>query len=142
MSCSTVHPVQARAAGFLLPLALALAVFSADAAAQSRHVLVNGQRMSDGHVAALAQRQCAHIPDGSYWLNLQTGAWGYAGDAQVQGVLGDACRQQTGASGGSGRYGPFVTHRRAQEEANKYRAQGFRTAVFHDGMGYWVDVRR
>ncbi|MDB5928290.1 MAG: hypothetical protein JWN13_7226, partial [Betaproteobacteria bacterium] len=29
-----------------------------------------------------------------YWLNLQTGAWGYAGHARVQGVLGDACVRQ------------------------------------------------
>ena len=62
--------------------------------AQSRWVIVNGQRMSDAQVAYLQQRACSSIPDGHYWLNMQTGAWGYAGNPRVQGVLGDACGRQ------------------------------------------------
>ena len=66
----------------------------APASAQTRRVLVNGQRMSDVQVAQLERRACTGIPDGNYWLNLQTGAWGYAGNPRMQGVLGDACARE------------------------------------------------
>ena len=62
--------------------------------AQPRFVVVNGQRLSDGQIAQLEQRACTGIPNGQYWLNMQNGAWGYAGSARVQGVLGDQCTQQ------------------------------------------------
>ena len=57
--------------------------------------------MSDEQVQALAQRACTPIPDGAYWLNMQTGAWGYIGNPQVQGTFGDACRQQRTGGGGA-----------------------------------------
>ncbi|MBL8316605.1 MAG: hypothetical protein JNK55_22975 [Rubrivivax sp.] len=41
-----------------------------------------------------------------------------------------------------GRYGPFATARRAQEVANRFKADGWRAAFFHDGDGWYVDVRR
>jgi len=123
----------------LLPLALAL--FASAAGAQSRYVFVNGQRMTDPQVQALAQRACTEIPDGAYWLNLQTGAWGYAGNPQVQGTFGEAC-QGVGNPGGAFRLGPYATLGRANEEAAKYRAQGYRAVAFHNGDGYYVDVRR
>lgn len=122
--------------------ALLLALFAADASAQSRHVIVNGQRLGDAQVAALARRNCSDIPDGAYWLNMQTGTWGYAGNPQVQGVLGDGCRQQTGSPGAAFRRGPFVSMNRANQEANAYRAQGYRAVPFHNGDAYYVDVRR
>lgn len=125
----------------LLPsLPLALALLAADAAAQTRNVWVNGQRMSDAQVQALSKRACTHIPDGSYWLNTETGAWGYWGNPQVQGTFGDACGQQAG--GGAFRAGPFATMNRANQEAAKYRGQGYRAVAFHNGDGYYVDVRR
>jgi hypothetical protein len=45
-------------------------------------------------IAHLERRACAPIPNGKYWLNTQTGAWGYAGNPHVQGVLGEACVRQ------------------------------------------------
>jgi hypothetical protein len=80
-----------RALGIVLVGWLAV---SGAAPAQTRMVIVNGQRLSDAQVAYLERRACAAIPNGRYWLNSQTGAWGYAGRAQVQGVLGDACGRQ------------------------------------------------
>ncbi len=143
---NTRQPAAPAVAGKRLAIvvgALMLVLFAADASAQSRAVIVNGQRLSDAQVMALARRNCSDIPDGAYWLNTRTGAWGYAGSAQVQGFLGDACRSQSsGAAGQAGRYGPFGTLRRANEIANGYRAQGFRAVAFHNGNGYWVDVRR
>jgi hypothetical protein len=51
-----------RAAALLPALPLALALLSGDAGAQSRNVFVNGQRMSDEQVNALAQRACIPFP--------------------------------------------------------------------------------
>src|SRR5690349_2693540 len=62
--------------------------------AQSRMVVVNGQRLNDMQVASLEQRACTAIPNGSYWLDLRTGAWGYAGDPRVRGVFGEYCGRQ------------------------------------------------
>src|SRR6185295_2772442 len=112
-----------------------------DAAAQTRNVWVNGQRMTDAQVLALAQRACTPIPDGAYWLNMQTGAWGYWGNPQVQGTFGEACQQQVGGGGaGAFRRGPFPTMNRANQEAATYRAQGYRVVAFHNGDGYYIDV--
>jgi hypothetical protein len=141
MMCpSNIHSASVRRAGVVMSLAVAMSVFSCGAMAQSRQVFVNGQYLSDAQVAALARRNCAFIPDGAYWLNLQTGAWGYAGNWQVQGILGDACRG--GGGGDTSRYGPYATMRRAEEVANQYRTQGLRAVAFHNGDGYYVNVKR
>ena len=62
--------------------------------AQTRMVVVNGQRLNDAQVASLEQRACTHIANGAYWLDVQTGAWGYAGNGRVQGVFGEMCGQR------------------------------------------------
>jgi hypothetical protein len=125
-----------------LALALGLCVAGADALAQSRRVIVNAERLNDAQVARLERANCRGIPDGAYWLNTQTGAWGYAGSTQVQGHFGDACRSGGNAGGADGRHGPYATLRRAQEVANQYGAQGYRALAFHSGDGYYVDVKR
>lgn len=145
MTASKTISAPIRAAVILPLFATVLAGWSVDASAQSRFVFVNGVRMSDGQVAALAQRQCADIPNGSYWLNMQTGAWGYAGNPQVQGVLGDGCRGGAGpddATNLDGTQGPYPTMRRAEEVANGYRQRGLRAASFHNGDGFYVRVSR
>ena len=68
------------------------------AMAQTRAVIINGQRVSDAQIAQLEQRNCARIPNGNYWLNLQTGAWGYAGDPRARGVFGAACQRSKSLS--------------------------------------------
>lgn len=75
----------------LFALTLGLCAFAAQA--QARFVFVNGQRLSDAQVAVFDRVQCTRIPNGSYWLNGATGAWGYAGNPRVQGYLGDLCRR-------------------------------------------------
>lgn len=119
-------------------------LLSAQAIAQSRWVYVNGQRMSDAQLADLARRNCADIPNGLYWLNNQTGAWGYAGNPQVQGMFGASCAGGGAAANtnADGTTGPFVTLRRAEEEADKYRARGHRVMAFHNGDGYYIRVSR
>ncbi|MFN0037901.1 MAG: hypothetical protein ACKVP2_00100 [Burkholderiales bacterium] len=135
-----------RLPGVFVSTAIVLSILcGTQASAQSRWVFVNGQRLNDRAVAELERLQCTDIPDGAYWLNTQNGAWGYMGNWQVQGVLGDRCNK--GGDSGSalnrdGTYGPFVTMRRAEEEANRYRAQGFHAVAFHNGDGYYVRVSR
>lgn len=41
----------------------------------------------------------------------------------------------------AGRYGPYPTMRRANEVANWFRQQGYQAVAFHNGDGYYVDVR-
>lgn len=75
----------------VLTLLLAAGAFAGVAAAQTRYVIVNGQRLNDAQVAFLDRVQCARIPNGKYWLNTITGAWGYAGNPFTQGYLGALC---------------------------------------------------
>jgi len=65
--------------------------------AQSRLVVVNGQRMSDQQIQQLEYFACTPIPNGWYWLNLNNGAWGYVGNWQVQGYFGDQCGRPNNA---------------------------------------------
>lgn len=120
-------------------------LYGTEASAQSRWVFVNGQRLNDQQVARLDRMQCTAIPNGSYWLNPRTGAWGYMGNFQVQGILGDGCND----GGGSGRavnpastFGPFATMRRAEEEAYLHRQRGLNATAFHNGDGYYLRVWR
>lgn len=41
----------------------------------------------------------------------------------------------------AGRYGPYATLRRANEVANWFRQQGYQAVAFHNGDGYYVNVR-
>jgi hypothetical protein len=83
-----MNPERAAVLALILTLGAAF-----PAAAQSRWVILNGQRLDDAQVAFLEQRACTAIPNGQYWHDLQTGAWGYARNPQPQGVIGEACRQ-------------------------------------------------
>jgi hypothetical protein len=141
---SSTHTRTGRVTRCLVAAALGLAAFGA--CAQSRIVIVNGRLLSDEQVAYLARLNCSsEIPEGSYWLNGTTRAWGYAGNPQVQGVLGDGCSVTGGTGGqvaGNGSYGPYATLRRAEEVANDFRRQGLQAIAFHNGDGYYVRVKR
>ena len=117
----------------------------ADAPAQSRWVVVNGQRLSDAQVADLARRNCSDIPNGGYWLNTHSGAWGYSGKSQVQGALGDSCNRGIGPNyprNRDGTIGPFATRNRAQQVVNEYGRHGINAIWFHNGDGFYVRVSR
>jgi hypothetical protein len=108
-------------------------------------VFVNGLRMDTPALARLDRAACTRIPDGAYWLNTRNGAWGYAGNPTVQGVIGDACSATGGTGGqvaGDGTYGPYATMRRAEEVANDLRRQGRRAVAFHNGDAYYVRASR
>jgi len=77
----------------LVVAATALCLLASASMAQGRRqVYINGVRLNSSQLATLQSMHCAFIPDGAYWLNLRTGAWGYAGNGRVQGYLGDPCR--------------------------------------------------
>ncbi|MBK7531934.1 hypothetical protein [Piscinibacter sp.] len=118
-----------------LAITLLLGLAAATAGGQTRFVVVNGQRLSDAQVAQFARLNCSVVPDGRYWLNPASGAWGYAGGPQ-QGRVGDGCRNRDGTEG------PFATLRRAEEVANGYRGRGQHAVAFHNGDGYYVRVAR
>ena len=71
---------------------LIAALLCTGAAHAQRVVIVNGERLTPTQLAWLEHFNCTPVPNGSYWLNLQTGAWSYAGTVQRQGFVGDACR--------------------------------------------------
>ena len=74
------------------PHCLAAAVFglslSYGSTALARTVIVNGVLMGPADIAVLQWIHGDYIPDGSYWLDFNTGAWGYQGGGQ-EGVIGE-----------------------------------------------------
>ena len=85
-------------------LLAALAALGAPALAE-RQVWVNGKRATSVEIASLDRLQCTRIPDGRYWLNTNTGIWGYWNDPRPQGRLGDYCNSSGGQA--TNRRGPF-----------------------------------
>ena len=76
----------------MLIVSVALAVSLPVLAQQiSRQVIVNGAEMNRAQLMVLDALNCGSpVPDGRYWLNTQTGAWGYQGGGQ-EGVIGEDC---------------------------------------------------
>lgn len=57
-----------------------------------RFIVVNGQRLSIPEIHSLEQLHCGPVPNGRYWINLQSGFWGFEGNPQPQGYVSDNCR--------------------------------------------------
>jgi hypothetical protein len=66
---------------------------------------------------------------------LGLGLAGALAAAVSAGAAGRAPQQQVR------RFGPFATMRRANEVADTFRRQGCQAVAFHNGDGYYVDVR-
>ncbi len=64
-----------------------------------RQVIVNGAVMNRAQLNLLDTLNCGSpVPDGRYWLNTQTGAWGYQGGGQ-EGFIGQDCAASQGQGG-------------------------------------------
>ncbi|MBV1910756.1 MAG: hypothetical protein KUG78_15745 [Kangiellaceae bacterium] len=63
------------------------ALFSLSAKSQDRHIHINGQHLDAQVIADLDQLVGQPVGDGYYWLNMQTGEWGYEDNNQTQGVI-------------------------------------------------------
>lgn len=76
----------------MLALCAALAASLPTQAQQRfRQVVVNGALMNQGQLMVLDALNCGSpVPNGRYWLNIQTGAWGYQGGGQ-EGFIGENC---------------------------------------------------
>jgi hypothetical protein len=55
-----------------------------------RYIVVNGTRLNLAQIQQLERFHCGPIPNGHYWLNPNTGIWGYAG-GPPQGHISDNC---------------------------------------------------
>ena len=71
----------------------------ADPQEPSAAAWARGALMNPGQLALLDRYACTTVPNGNYWLNVQTGLWGYAHNPQPVGYIGAAC----GSGGGGGR---------------------------------------
>ena len=69
-------------------------VFNTTISHAERFVIINGQRLDNQQLYSLQQTHCGPIADGNYWLNYNTGLWGYAGNSTPQGYITDNCYQQ------------------------------------------------
>lgn len=52
-----------------------------------RHIHVNGEHLDSQNIALLDQLTGNQTPNGYYWINMQTGEWGFENNAQVQGII-------------------------------------------------------
>ncbi len=95
-----------------LAFAIAAAFASAPSQAQQRFVVVNGQFMSAEQLYVLDQMAGGFVPNGAYWVDPNTGIWGYAGDPTPRGQIGGTAAGQSGGTNYSGALdrGPFGTY--------------------------------
>jgi hypothetical protein len=71
------------------------------AQAYQREVYVNGQRLSSTELEQIDLQFGACLADGRYWLDADTGRWGYEGEPAPRGKVGVLEPQYVGASVGS-----------------------------------------
>jgi len=57
-------------------------------------IIVNGHRLSFEQIQRLEQIHCGPIENGDYWLDVNSGLWGYAGTPIPEGYITDNCYQQ------------------------------------------------
>jgi hypothetical protein len=71
----------------LASLILCLALGAQTSQGFGRFVIINGHLLGMYELATLDSAAGTLVPDGRYWINLQTGEWGYEGGPR-QGVIG------------------------------------------------------
>lgn len=70
-------------------------------AENERHIHLNGEHLSNENIQLLDQIVGNLVGDGYYWLNMQTGQWGYEGNDQIQGVIASIANQQQSVANNS-----------------------------------------
>lgn len=97
--------------GILTALLVAVAVISAAAPsqAQQRFVVINGELLSPQQLYVLDQLVGGYVPNGAYWVDTNSGIWGYAGDPTPRGRIGAGGGGGTNYSGALD-HGPFGTY--------------------------------
>ncbi|MEM0945664.1 MAG: hypothetical protein AAGI70_17145 [Pseudomonadota bacterium] len=74
----------------ILPI-VAFAVLCLATLPASAQTIVNGKRLTAAATEALAAYSCGPVWPGSYWLNMTTGQWGFAGNPIPMGHIRDRC---------------------------------------------------
>lgn len=82
------------------------------AQAQRRYVVINGELLSSEQLYVLDRLAGAYVPNGAYWVDTNTGIWGYAGDPTPRGRIGAGVDGGGGGTNYSGALdrGPFGTY--------------------------------
>ncbi len=52
-----------------------------------RHIHINGNHLSDAQILELDQALGYEVPNGFFWLDANTGGWGYEGNDEVLGSI-------------------------------------------------------
>jgi hypothetical protein len=112
-----------------------------DLPAQTRAVVVNRQKVPDTTLAALERGSASRIPDGHYWYDAFSGAWGLEGGPTAGFIMPGlplGGRLAADASGGAGPTGVFINGR----ELHPLDVQGLRaiTGTVLPGR-YWVNAQ-
>lgn len=68
-------------------LAALIATAGTSALAQQRLIRLNGAILTDYQAYQLDNLAGTHVPNGAYWLDFETGLWGYEGNPTPQGRL-------------------------------------------------------
>lgn len=104
----------------------------------TRDVVINKTRLSDAKVNALEQKFRVRIPDGSYWYDRVSGAWGVEGGPTAGFILpGLNLGGPLRADASKGRTGVFVNGR----ELHKLDVQALqRITPVYRGR-FWVDAQ-
>ena len=77
---------------FILPLLLILSTpLIAD---HERHIHVNGEHLDANAMTQMDQLFQGKVSNGFYWLNRQTGEWGYEDNETIQGVIEQIAQTQ------------------------------------------------
>ena len=63
-----------------------------------RDITINGYRLSEQELAYLDAVAGAQVPNGNYWLDPQSMAWGVVGNPQPMGVVGGGTQPSQGQS--------------------------------------------
>ena len=67
-------------------LILGLIIATSQAWAE-RYINVNGEQLDEQTALMMDSLFGYSVPDGFYWLNTQTGEWGYENEDEVQGII-------------------------------------------------------
>ena len=81
-----------------LVLLVGLSVFAIHGFSEERHIHLNGQHLEANQIVIMDQLFGQMVPNGYYWINENTGQWGYEGNPNAQGMVPALLAQQQSAS--------------------------------------------
>jgi hypothetical protein len=83
-------------------------------AQEPRHIHFNGEHLDQETILVMDQLYGYQLANGNYWINTQTGEWGFEGDNRVQGVLSQVAQIQQQSNQQPPTQQPSQSKRRAE----------------------------